>query len=45
LKVISPDVDLGNAIAVFQCANDVIFIRIFVSEICIDAEGQRWPDI
>jgi hypothetical protein len=28
------DVDLGHAIAVFQCTNDILFIRTFAFEIC-----------
>ena len=38
--------DTSHVIAVFQCADDVVFVRIFAIEICADADtvGKRWPD-
>jgi hypothetical protein len=39
-----PEIDTGYAIMVFQCADDIVLIRVIV-ETCLDANGQDWPDI
>jgi hypothetical protein len=39
------DVDPGYAIAMFQCADDVVFMHIVVIENWVEVERQYWPDI
>ena len=38
------EVDLSNAVAVFQCADDVVFIRNVETKRCMDAKRERWPE-
>ena len=39
-----PEIDPAYAIMVFQCANDIVRIRVII-ETCLDANRQDWPDI
>jgi hypothetical protein len=41
----SSEVDFGNAVAVFQCADDVVFIRNVDTERCMDTKRERWEEI
>jgi hypothetical protein len=39
------EVDLSNAVAVFQCADGVVFIRNVDAERCMDTKRERWPEV